>query len=664
MFDLDYYKAHDSSLGKAKVSLLWHFYEIGWKKMYNPSRDFDVKRYCEENVESLKGNNPLVHYICGSLKNAKNSLWICDNVMLINDSDYFDHCYYERESGFRFPNRLRAIENYFNYGWRLQIDPSIRFDAEYYSIKYAHLVPNDICHLVYYLKFGKAQGHFANKDEENIYEICASKLFDYGYVRKCLGSGSDDYDVIAKFYNEGYLYNVEPYLGYETFQDFKEKEDNDCYSGVAFIWGKYLNKFIEACRLSDRRENESYGLKVGINYSAEMYPHCSKESWLLQYAYLRNRFNIKLETTKYEIECLTNKLREKDSLVNHLRNGQFQLVESNCYNEIINAKNREICKLKEVIESRGVDLRFHEKIRSVLMNRVSFNFRLGVLDQYVGKYVVWDKLRAEPTDETSTKFLIVTPSYNQDIYLKDTLESVLKQDAENVLYVVMDGGSEDRSRGIIEGFSDRLLHWESTPDKGQADAINKGFVKGIDMIDNNDIMAWINSDDIYAPGALKLVEDFFSKNPDVDVVYGNRIIINAEGKEIGRWFLPAHSDVDLDWVDYIPQETLFWRKRLWKRVGGIDTSFHFALDWDLLQRFKNAGAKIVRLPYFLGAFRNHGEQKTMGLAETKGKEEMERIRNRVLGENYSKTELARRLKDMKYRSWRCVVIASLFGLRI
>ena len=104
---------------------------------------------------------------------------------------------------------------------------------------------------------------------------------------------------------------------------------------------------------------------------------------------------------------------------------------------------------------------------------------------------------------------------------------------------------------------------------------------------------------------------YFAEHPDVDVVYGNRRDDRRRRRQIGAWILPAHDDIVLTLADYVPQETLFWRRRIWEAAGGcVDTSFKYALDWDLLLRFREAGATMVRLPRFLGAFRVHDEQKT------------------------------------------------------
>lgn len=87
-------------------------------------------------------------------------------------------------------------------------------------------------------------------------------------------------------------------------------------------------------------------------------------------------------------------------------------------------------------------------------------------------------------------------------------------------------------------------------------------------------MAWPNSDDLLLPGALSTVADYFARHPDVDVVYGDRLLIDRNGMEIGRWIMPGHDNTVLSWVDYIPQETLFWRRRIWDKTGAqVDESF-------------------------------------------------------------------------------------------
>ncbi|WP_084669071.1 glycosyltransferase [Spirulina major] len=225
---------------------------------------------------------------------------------------------------------------------------------------------------------------------------------------------------------------------------------------------------------------------------------------------------------------------------------------------------------------------------------------------------------------------VVTPSYNQVQYISKTIESILQQKYPNLDYVIQDGGSNDGTTEILARYAQQVSHIESSPDGGQAHAINLGFQKT-----KGEIMAWLNADDILLPGALHYVSEFFSNNPGVDVVYSHRILINEQGHEFSRWILPPHDHEILSWADYIPQETLFWRREIWNKVGGkVDQSYRFAMDWDLLLRFRAAGAKFVRLPRFLGAFRVHSQQKTQALYDV-GEEEMNRLRWTQHGETVS-----------------------------
>ncbi|MBP3957442.1 glycosyltransferase [Gemmata sp. G18] len=229
---------------------------------------------------------------------------------------------------------------------------------------------------------------------------------------------------------------------------------------------------------------------------------------------------------------------------------------------------------------------------------------------------------------------IATPSYNQGDFLEGTMRSVLDQEYPELQYVVQDGGSTDSTVDVLARYRSRLHHCEMQKDRGQSHAINLGLAHT-----DGAIMAYLNSDDILLPGALHAVAKYFEDHPDVDVVYGHRVLINQQGDEIGRWVLPPHDTDVLKWADYVPQETMFWRRRIWDKVGGIDESFRFAMDWDLIARFVDAGAKFYRMPRFLGAFRIHDASKTMTVVNTHGQEEMTRLRRRIHGRDVSPQEI-------------------------
>jgi glycosyltransferase involved in cell wall biosynthesis len=200
---------------------------------------------------------------------------------------------------------------------------------------------------------------------------------------------------------------------------------------------------------------------------------------------------------------------------------------------------------------------------------------------------------------------IVTPSYQQGCYLEWTMRSVLEQGYPNLEYVVMDGGSTDETVDILARYKDRLTSCESSPDKGQADAIVRGFGRT-----TGGIMAYLNSDDLLAPGALDFAARFFAAHPEADAIYSHRVFID-EGNTVTRyWILPPHHTWMMERWDYIPQETCFWRRRIYEKVGGIDPSYHFALDYDLFVRFMQHG-RMQRVNRFLGAFREHPSSKTV-----------------------------------------------------
>jgi glycosyltransferase involved in cell wall biosynthesis len=264
--------------------------------------------------------------------------------------------------------------------------------------------------------------------------------------------------------------------------------------------------------------------------------------------------------------------------------------------------------------------------------------RLGVLRQHDPKPL---ELESIPKDtppgppESWPLISMVTPSYQQAHFLERTLHSILGQNYPRLDYHVWDGGSTDGSVEIIQKHADKLASWGSERDTGPANAINKGFTRS-----KGDIMAWLNSDDLLAPGTLQYVAHYFATHPEVDAIYGHRLIINERDWQVGRWVLPRHNGEMLLWGDYVPQETLFWRRSLWEKCGAhLDESFKFAFDWDLLLRFQRAGAHIKRLPWFLGCFRVHELQKSSAEITTVGFTEMARLRQRELGATFTEERL-------------------------
>jgi glycosyltransferase involved in cell wall biosynthesis len=201
---------------------------------------------------------------------------------------------------------------------------------------------------------------------------------------------------------------------------------------------------------------------------------------------------------------------------------------------------------------------------------------------------------------------IVTPSYNQARYLERTICSVLDQDYANIEYLVVDGGSRDGSLEIIQRYADRLAWWVSEKDRGQTDAINKGFARA-----KGEILAWLNSDDTYEVNAVTEAVAFLQERPQVGLVYGDANFIDENGRIIGR-FPAAQTDYKHLRRGYvhIPQQSAFWRADLWRKVGPLDPSFYFAMDYDLWIRLV-AEAPLQYLPRVWANFRLHSQGKTI-----------------------------------------------------
>ena len=232
------------------------------------------------------------------------------------------------------------------------------------------------------------------------------------------------------------------------------------------------------------------------------------------------------------------------------------------------------------------------------------------------------------------RIAMVTPSYNHAQYLGATIDSIVSQNYPNLYYHVQDGASIDGTIDLLNGRGDSIS-WKSEPDTGQSNAINLGF-DGAD----SEIMAYLNSDDMLLPGTLAYVANYFVSHPDVDIVYGNRVFVDREGLEVGRAVLPPHDGKALQYADYIPQETMFWRRRVWNTIGSIDENFHYAMDWDFILRAQAAGFKFVRLPRFLACFRIHDAQKTAATYAV-GVKEMGILRRRVLGFDPNQMQIRR-----------------------
>jgi glycosyltransferase involved in cell wall biosynthesis len=200
---------------------------------------------------------------------------------------------------------------------------------------------------------------------------------------------------------------------------------------------------------------------------------------------------------------------------------------------------------------------------------------------------------------------VVTPSLNQGPFLRATIESVLSQDYPNIEYIIMDGGSTDASESIAADYSSRLT-WVSERDRGQSDAINKGFRRA-----KGDIVAWLNSDDLLLPGAVTHAVEALTRHRDAGAVYGEGYLIDRAGNVTRRF--PYSQPFDL-WrlahlSDYILQQSVFFRRSVFDEVGFVREDLHYAMDWELLIRIGKRHP-LIFIPQFLGCLREYPEAKS------------------------------------------------------
>lgn len=229
-----------------------------------------------------------------------------------------------------------------------------------------------------------------------------------------------------------------------------------------------------------------------------------------------------------------------------------------------------------------------------------------------------------PDGSVWPKVTIVTPSYNQCGFVEETIRSILLQGYPNLEYIIIDGGSTDNSVEIIKKYGQWLAHWESKPDRGQSHAINKGWKRAA-----GDIIAYLNSDDTYEPGTLRIVAQYFAHHHEVDMVYGDCFQTDEHSKRLGPFFYkgfdPNKMLEDETW--YIPQQAVFIKKAILLKVGFLDESLHYKMDRDLFIRIGMQGI-VKNIPVYLASFRTHPEAKSTPGNVHKALKEFLRIRQK------------------------------------
>ena len=223
-------------------------------------------------------------------------------------------------------------------------------------------------------------------------------------------------------------------------------------------------------------------------------------------------------------------------------------------------------------------------------------------------------------DASWPRITIVTPTLNQAAYLERTILSVLNQNYPNLEYIILDGGSRDGSDAIIEKYSRYLSYWRSQSDGGQAAALKEGFDRA-----TGEILAWINSDDMYFPGVLRQIGDMMRSHPETDISYGNMDLLDACGEVVAERRLADCSrriiNVGIRYGGLgFYQPAAFWKKTLYDRVGGIDPSLCFDMDNDLFIRFALSGACFTFIGRPLVGFRIHEASKTFALQDPRKSE--------------------------------------------
>ncbi|MEG4434054.1 glycosyltransferase family 2 protein [Microcoleus sp. F10_A2] len=215
------------------------------------------------------------------------------------------------------------------------------------------------------------------------------------------------------------------------------------------------------------------------------------------------------------------------------------------------------------------------------------------------------------------KISIITACYNAEEYITDAIDSVVSQKSENDEYIIIDGNSSDGTEKIVQSYGSSIDRFLSEPDEGQYHAIAKGF-----KISSGEILCWLNADDILMPWTLRVVRAIFEKFPDVDWITGQPSFLDESGVLISTHSkIPAYPKAYIanGWYShsmggYLQQESMFWRRSLWDKVGGLDLELKLAADFNLWRRFA-VHAQLVPVSIPLAAFRERpGQQRSSAMA--------------------------------------------------
>lgn len=216
------------------------------------------------------------------------------------------------------------------------------------------------------------------------------------------------------------------------------------------------------------------------------------------------------------------------------------------------------------------------------------------------------------------KISIVIPSYNQGQFIAETIQSIVAHVNIDIELIVVDGGSTDNTLDVIDDYSSYISTWVSEKDRGQAHAINKGFAMA-----TGDIFAWLNSDDMYLPGAINEAISRLDTTK-AELMFGNSLLFDIRKESMwGSNVIQEAASYDLKLVDFIIQPSAFWTRKAWEQVGKLNESLHYTFDWDWFIRAELSGVAFKNTTKYLSLYRVHDSHKTGTGGESRKKEIIE-----------------------------------------
>lgn len=249
------------------------------------------------------------------------------------------------------------------------------------------------------------------------------------------------------------------------------------------------------------------------------------------------------------------------------------------------------------------------------------------------------------------KVSVITPSFNQGVFIERTLQSVAIQTGAQIEHVVFDGGSTDETLEILRRFTP-AVRWVSEPDKGQADAVNKGI-----RATDGEIIGWLNSDDVYYPGAIARAVAYFEMHPEIDIVYGKADHIDLEDRPYEAYPTEPWDFDRLKEACFICQPALLFRRRVVEQFGALDTELNYCMDYEYWLRLGKSGARFAHLEEKLAGSRLYKENKTLG-ARVNVHREINNMFRTLLGSvpdrwllNYAHAVVESRLQRSEHPTW-------------